>query len=223
MKTILPSFEILDVITKEDGIKLLRRIELLARISHRTEDKQTDTSWERFLTAVVMQHGDWSVTEHVGVTVIFRVDRGVTHELVRHRIGAYTQESTRFVNYGNKDIEFVKPFFAGAGASESQQAHALWCSAMRDAELTYRELLDVGQPPQMARSVLPNATASTIATTYNLRQWRHFFLMRTPREVHPDFLRVTLPLLATFQERIPLLYADIEPNIKQSISIARAR
>lgn len=221
MKIILPRFSILDVATREDGIKLLRRIEQMARISHRTEEKQTPDSWERFLTAVVLQHGDWSVTEHVSVTVIFRLDRGVTHELVRHRLGAYTQESTRFVNYGKREIEFILPEFL-VSPSESA-ARGLWEIAMRDAEAMYLDLLETGQPPQMARSVLPNATASTIAVTYNLRQWRAFFLQRTTAEAHPDFRRVTIPLLVEFKERIPLLYDDIEPNIKQSISIARAR
>jgi thymidylate synthase (FAD) len=220
MKIIEPSFEILDLTCREDGVKLLRRVEYLARISHRSEDKQTEDSWQRFVTAVVLQHGDWSVVEHCIVTVVARVDRGVTHEWVRDRIGSYTQESTRFVNHGNKDIEFIKPSFAG---DDPVAASAAWNAEMWRAEQAYREQLEMGQSPQIARSVLPNATASTIAVTYNLRQWRKFFMSRVCREVHPDFRRTTIPLLQKFKELIPILYSDIIPEEKQSISFSRPR
>jgi thymidylate synthase (FAD) len=220
MKVILPSFEILDLTSREDGVKLLRRVEYLARISHRSEGKQTEESWQRFITAVVIQKGDWSVTEHCIVTVIARVDRGVTHEWVRDRLGSYTQESTRFVNYGNKDIEFVKPSFAG---DDPVVASAAWYAEMYRAEQAYKDQLEMGQPPQIARSVLPTATASTIAVTYNLRQWRKFFMSRITKEAHPDFRRTTEPLLSKFKQLIPILYDDLEVGQRQSISFSRPR
>jgi len=222
-----PSFEIRKIHTREDGIDLLREVEYYARISHRTEDRQTPDSWERFLQSVILEKGDWSVTEHEKITVVARVDRGVTHEWVRHRIGAYTQESTRFVNYAKRDkegnltheIEFVKPSFT----SEQASSEWVWRDLVHQSEIAYLDLLGRGVSAQIARSVLPNATASTIACTYDLRQWRHFFMMRTTKEAHPDFRRVTTALLRMFQERVPLLYDDIVPEQKQSISIARAR
>lgn len=220
MIAIEPSFEILDLKTREDGIKLLRRVEYLARISHRSEEKQTADSWERVIASAVMQKGDWSVTEHCSVTVIARVDRGVTHEWVRHRIGSYTQESTRFVNYGGRDIEFVRPSFAG---DDPVSASAAWHASMYEAEQSYKDQLTLKQPPQIARSVLPNATASTIAVTYNLRNWRFFFMSRDTKETHPDFRRLVVPLLGKFQELIPLLYDDLTPGMKQSISFTRPR
>lgn len=220
MKIIEPSFEILDLKTVEDGIRLLRRIEFLARISHRSEDKQTEDSWHKFIQFVVQTKGDWSVTEHCSVTVIARVDRGLTHEWVRHRIGSYTQESTRFVNYGNNDIEFIKPSFAG---NDPVQASAAWNAEMYRMEQGYKDQLAMGQPPQIARSVLPNATASTIAVTYNLRSWRQFFMMRDTRETHPDMARTSVLLLKEFQRLIPILYDDLESGQKQSISLSRPR
>jgi thymidylate synthase (FAD) len=104
---------------KAMGVQLLRSVEQIARVSHRSEDAMTADSWRRFLTAVVLEHGDWSVTEHVCITVEAYVDRGITHEWVRHRLGAYTQESTRFVNYAKKiPASFVAPELS----SESERA-----------------------------------------------------------------------------------------------------
>lgn len=226
MRIVEPSFEIRKIHTREDGIALLREVEYYARISHRSEEAQTAYSWERFLKLVLMSKGDWSVAEHEKVTVIVRVDRGVTHEWVRHRIGSYTQESTRFVNYGKKEIEFIEPEWSGEeklGRDVSSGRPWEWVNAMERAETAYLRLLEGGATPQIARSVLPNATASTIAVTYNLRSWRQFFMMRTTRESHPDFRKITIPMLAAFKERIPLLYDDIVPEVKQSISLSRPR
>lgn len=227
MKIINPSFEIRTpwgLLTEERGIDLLRWIETNARISHRSEDMQTPTSWKRFLQAVVVQRGDWSVAEHATVTVIFRVDRGVTHELVRHRHFSFTQESTRFVNYNKKDkdgnvvhpIEFIRPDTKPLDFGTDG-----WHDCIAKAEFTYRHMINQGWSPQEARSVLPNALASTISVTGNLRMWRWFFLARTTSETHPDFKRVTIPLLAEFKRLIPILYDDVEPNIKQSISMGK--
>ena len=92
------------------GIDLLQRIEWAGRISHRSEDAQTAESWKRFIPAVVIDHGDWSIVEHASVSVDMYVDRGVTHELVRHRLFSFTQESTRFVNYEKKmPASFIEP------------------------------------------------------------------------------------------------------------------
>ena len=205
---------------REEGIELLRQIERLARISHRAEDKQTDDSWFRFVGSVVMVKGDWSVVEHVSTTVIFRVDRGVTHELVRHRLFSFTQESTRFVN-GRKSypngLEFIKPLHL------PDACYRDWQDVCALAENRYLAMLDAGARPQEARSVLPNSLASTIAVTGNLRNWRHLFIMRTTQEAHPDFKRVMVPLLVEFQQRIPLLFDDIIPNQKQSEALSKPR
>ncbi len=201
-----------------EGVCMLRLIEQFARVSHRSEEAQTYDSWKRFIKAVVVDKGDWSVTEHCSATVIFRVDRGVTHEIVRHRLFSYTQESTRFVNYGKKEIEFVEPAFAN-----KQRSFVRWQQSVRDSELEYLDQLELGESPQIARSVLPNATAATLVMTGNLRNWRQLLMMRATKETHPDLRRITIPLLAAFKERVPLLYDDLEPEQKQSISLSRPR
>lgn len=204
-----------------DGIKALRKIESMARISHRSEGLQTEDSWKRFIQSVVIEHGDWSVVEHVSETVWFRIDRGVTHELVRHRLFSFTQESTRFVN-GRKSypegLEFIMP--VGLQDTWSQ---SYWRQACTQAEKNYFDLLDAKVRPQEARSVLPNSLAATIAVTGNLRNWRHFFLMRTSKETHPDFRRVTIPLLAEFQKTFPILFDDINPEARQIENLQKGR
>lgn len=228
MKIIQPSFEILRP-KENDGIICLQIIEHLGRISHRSEDKQTEDSWKKFIPSIVIGHGDWSITEHASSTVIFRVDRGVTHELVRHRLFSFTQESTRFVNYEKidqatgervRDIEFIKPQFGG---DDPVNASASWNAEMYRAEQAYKEQIEMGQSPQIARSVLPNALAASIAVTGNLRNWRHFFLMRTSLETHPDMRIITIPLLESFKKRIPILYDDIEPEKRQIDNLKKPR
>lgn len=217
MKIIEPSFEILHPSSPEEGLKQLKLIESMARISHRSEDLQKEDSWLRFIQFVVMTKGDWSVVEHAYSTVVLRLDRGITHELVRHRLFSYTQESTRFVNYEKKGyLECISPSGLGNDSKE-------FYMAMQDAECSYRSILALGKSPQVARAVLPTSFASTIAVTGNLRNWRHFLIMRTTQETHPDFKRTTIPLLEAFKERIPLLFDDIVPHQKQAEALSKPR
>lgn len=221
MKIIEPSAVLIRPQGVEGGLIALRAIEAMARISHHSEDAQTEDSWKRFLQSVVLDRGDWSVTEHGVASVLFRVDRGVTHELVRHRLFSFTQESTRFVNGSKKypdGLEFIIP--EGVAKTRSEWAFG---QAVATAEREYLQMLKDGARPQEARSVLPNALAATIGVTGNFRNWRHFFLMRTSKETHPDFRRVTIPLLEIFKERIPLLYDDIEANARQIDNMRKAR
>ena len=215
----IPSFEIRGLNGREEGVALLRNIEYYGRVSHDAQDKQTDTSWEKFLKTWVVEHGDWSITEHEKVTVLATMDRGISHEWVRHRIGSYTQESTRFVNYtrAGREAMFVRPPLAKAASV------LVWEAAMAYAEVSYKSLITLGEPPQIARSVFPTALKTTIATTSNLRNWRHFLLMRTCREAHPQIKELCIPLLGAFQQRIPLLYDDIVPEEPQRVAAAKAR
>ena len=225
----------------------LSRVEYAARVSHRSEENAGDSP-EKFIRAVVLQHGDWSVTEHVSASVEFLVDRGVTHEIVRHRLAAYTQESTRFVNYAKKTPpSFIYPIvgvecvhcLAGdepmwrSPNGEPGWWHAdfgwcpynqQWMTVIFEAEDAYISLLRDSQwRPQEARSVFPNALSSKIIVTYNLRVWRHFFLMRTSKEAHPQMRQVVIPLLAEFQRLVPVLYEDIVPEARQVDNIAKGQ
>jgi thymidylate synthase (FAD) len=200
------------------GIDGLRFIEWCARISHASEGAQTENSWERFIEFVVMTKGDWSVTEHISATVDFLVDRGVTHELVRHRLFSFTQSSTRFINYSKKmPPAFIEP----EGLTATQRG--AWSLGIEQAEEQYREIIAQGGSPQVARSVLPNALASRIIVTGNLRNWRHALIMRTTKEAHPDFKRMMIILLRNFQQLVPILFDDIEVDLQQSQALKKAK
>lgn len=220
-------------------------IENFGRVSHRSEDAQTFDSWKRFIETVVMGHGDWSITEHISLSVEFLVDRGITHEIVRHRLASYTQESTRFVNYEKKmGASFIYPYpdvvcsacaqgreaFINISDDNTPYSHGFegedrpyqvcaydqrWLTAIGRCEVAYRDLIGQGWRPQEARSVFPNALASKLIMTANLRSWRHFFIMRTTKEAHPQMRQVTDPLLEEFKARIPLLYSDIIAGNRQ--------
>lgn len=205
------------------GEGLLRKIEWCGRISHRSEDAQTHDSWQRFIKAVVLDHGDWSIVEHASVTVDMLVDRGVTHELVRHRLFSFTQESTRFVNYEKKMApSFINPLHCEQQYNNETTSGWYW-RAINQCEESYRGMIAEGCPPQIARSVFPNALASRIVVTGNLRSWRHLMIMRTTKETHPQFRQVTIPLLAEFQATIPLLFSDIEPLARQADNLRLPR
>lgn len=220
------------------GVRLLQDIEWIGRISHRSEDAQTDISWEKFIPAVVLGHGDWSIVEHAHVTVDAVVDRGITHEWVRHRIGAYTQESTRFVNYAKRNTkteEYVNPakFICPPNilkwkdmmhpTDPALNVYNMWVDGRTLDEAEYMSYIAQGITPGEARTCFPNALASRIVSTYNLRMWRHFFLMRTTREAHIQMREVTIPLLASFKAYIPILFEDIEPEAKQSDNLKKMR
>ena len=230
MQIVEPYARIIDLPDREAGIALLKKIEWCGRISHRSEEAQTEESWGRFITSVVMNHADWSIVEHASVTVDMLVDRGITHEIVRHRLFSFTQESTRFVNYEKKmPPSFIQPELSDEAerASNGEQvelsAKQWWRYAIGEMEGAYRRLIASGYPPQIARSVFPNALASRIIITGNLRNWRHFLLMRTTKETHPQMREVTLSLLAEFQEKIPLIFDDIQPLVSQRENLQKPR
>jgi thymidylate synthase (FAD) len=211
----------------------LWQIEQAARISHASEDQQTETSATRFVKEVIVRRGDWSVVEHVSISVEFKVDRGITHELVRHRLFSYTQSSTRFINYVKKmppEFIYPKPDIVCQFTHYEKELHTEecpyelpWLMAVKGAENAYIRLLEQGWRPQEARSVFPNALASKILMTGNLRNWRHFFLMRTTKEAHPQMRQITIPLLAEFKSTVPILFDDIEPEESQIMNIQKGR
>lgn len=171
-----------------------------------------------FIKAVILDHGDWSIAEHANITCDFLVDRGITHEIVRHRHFSFTQESTRFVNYEKKmPPSFIVPYFPSSNSDEliNEKQYDLWREGIRHSAEQYKHLIQNGVKPQIARSVFPNALASRIIMTGNLRAWRHFFIMRTSKEAHPQMREVSIPLLEQFQKCIPLLYDDIKPESRQ--------
>lgn len=205
MKIIEPSFEILDEI---DGQRMLKSIERCGRVCYKSESVITDTSAETFIKRIV-HSGHESVIEHEKVSVRLICDRGVTHEIVRHRIASYSQESTRYCNYAKdkfgNEITFIKPFFW----AEDSETYQIWLAQMQQIEDAYLKLIDLGATPQEARSILPNSLKTEIIVTMNLREWRHFFKLRTASGAHPQIREICMPLLAEFKRQIPIIFDDI--------------
>lgn len=191
--------------TQPAGYEALRVIEAHGRISWKSEDKITNESAPRFVRMLI-DAGHESVLEHVSATVKFIVDRGVSHEIVRHRIASYTQESTRYCDYNKKgDVAFIRPPFW----EENSRPYQLWLDLMEHSEQNYKGLIALGAKPQEARSVLPNSLKTEVMMTANMREWRHFFKQRTPPAVHPQMREVTVPLLERFKMTFPVLFDDI--------------
>ncbi len=187
---------------------VMLRLERCARICYKSEDKMDDKHNETFLQRIV-NSGHESVIEHEKVTALFIIDRGISHELVRHRIGSYSQESTRYCNYGKdkfgSEISVIKPFFYTPGTEN----YTLWEQSCLLAEKNYLELLALGSTPQEARAILPNCLKTEIAVTYNIREWRHFFKMRCALAAHPQMRQVAIPLLLLFQDKFKVLFDTI--------------
>lgn len=205
MKVIKPSFEIIDNVV---GQELLKKIELCGRVCYKSEDKITEDSAAAFISNI-LKSGHESVIEHEKISVRIICDRGVTHEIVRHRIASYSQESTRYCNYckdkfGN-ELTFIKPIFW----KESSEEYKLWYNSMKSIEDTYNELISMGTKPQEARSILPNSLKTEIIVTMNLREWRHFFRLRTSERAHPQMREIACLILDEFKRVVPVLFDDI--------------
>ncbi len=182
-------------------IQLLKNLEKYGRVCYKSEDRITEDSAPRFIKSLI-KRGHESVIEHEKVTVTFITNRGITHEIVRHRIASYSQESSRYCNYKNQFI-FIRPFYFNG------RAYDLWMQAMINCAKTYEMLLNAGYRPEQARGVLPNDLKTEIVVTYNLREWRHFFKLRCARAAHPQIRQVAIPTLLEFKERLPVIFDDI--------------
>ncbi len=213
MEIVKPSHTILDDI---DGEQILLKLERCGRTAYKSEDKITAGSAEKFIAAI-LKRGHESVIEHVSISVRFICDRGVTHEIVRHRLCAYTQESTRYCNYAKKSVTFIRPFFW----NEERHLYDCWLTLMGEAESAYNYLIRNGATPQEARSVLPNSLKTEIVVTANLREWRHIMKLRTSESAHPQMRELMIPLLADFTRLLPTIFGDIE--ISQQVNQAKQK
>lgn len=205
MRIIKPSFVIE---TGIDGEAMLKRIERAGRTCYKSEAKITETSAREFVRKIIAS-GHESVIEHESVTVRIVCDRGVSHELVRHRLASYSQESTRYCDYAKAgEIEVVLP----PSIAAEQKLFERWQHAVETSERMYNRLRAAGASPQIARSVLPTCLKTEIVMTANLREWRHFFRLRTAPAAHPQMREIAVPLLREFQRRIPVVFDDIVPK-----------
>lgn len=207
--------------TNVDGKEILKQIESAGRTCYKSEDKITDESAAKFVSALI-KHGHEAMIEHNAITVRFICDRGVTHEIVRHRIASYAQESTRYCNYSNDkyDNEINVIDISGGIKLDSKMKNfdldtieailQEWTIAMEDAEKHYMKMIELGATPQIARSVLPTSVKTEIVVTMNIREWRHFFKLRAAKDSHPQMREVAIPLLEEFKTLIPCVFDDIQ-------------
>lgn len=204
-----------EFMTHIDGNEVLEKIEQAGRVCYKSEDLITEDSAKKFCENII-KRGHEAVLEHYSFTIKFVVDRGVSHEIVRHRVASYCQESTRYCNYSkdkfSNEITVIRPSFWRDNVESNDEyiKFAIWERSMCDAEAAYFELLEHGATPQEARSVLPNSLKTEVVMTANIREWRHFLRLRTSSAAHPQIREVAIPLLKELQEKVPVLFDDIE-------------
>lgn len=213
MRIIKAGFEIMRPQKMDDASRkaIYSAIEQAGRVCYKTEYKIGEDTAEAFIKALVSR-GHEAVLEHASLTVRFIVDRGVSHELVRHRLASFAQESTRYCNYAKdqfgSEITVIEPcFWRGDGPS-----YNVWKKTCEACEKAYFELLEIGDMPQMARDVLPTSTKTEVVMTANIREWRHFFKLRALGETgapHPQMREVALPLLQKMADYLSPLFGDL--------------
>ncbi len=208
---------------------MAHRLERIARTCYKSEGKLGDTpNWE-FISRLV-KRGHAAMIEHSQMQVHFTVDRGVSYELVRHRIASFAQESTRYCDYGESGVTFILPPWVDslppgqydiewndslygdcpkALAANMLPEASWWFWHCAIAERDYQQLSRMGWSPQQARSVLPNSTKTEIVITANWTEWRHIFKLRTAVSAHPQMREVMIPLLHEIQSMIPRIFDGI--------------
>jgi thymidylate synthase (FAD) len=191
----------------------LGMIELAGRTCYKSEDKIIPGSAGKFVK-MLLDRGHEAMIEHASMSYGVACDRGVSHEIIRHRLFSYAQESTRYCNYTNKEMEFIRPSFLSdfvdkLGYDCQGETGTIWMHQIKDAETAYKKLILLGENPQIARSVLPNSLKTSIVITGNLREWRHFFKMRTAKTAHPQMQEVALLILNDASMRIPIVFDDL--------------
>lgn len=202
MKLIKQSHEILNYTENiEQGI------EIAGRTCYQSQDKITPDSSKKFCSKMI-DLGHHAMIEFGNIIVKFVTNRGVTHELVRHRLCSFAQESTRYVKYG-RDMEFIKPVW-WEDSAYTTQIH--FRDFLHFSSKYYCDLIDAGWAPQQAREVLPNALKTEIVVNANVREWRHIFTLRCAKVAHPQMRALMIGTLDSFVELWPSLFMDIKLN-----------
>jgi len=205
MRIIEPSVTLLWI--TEDPEK---QIEVAGRTCYKSEDKITEDSAHAFAKKM-RELGHHAMLEHAVASFRIVTDRGVTHEIVRHRLASYAQESTRFCNYTQaqfgKECAFIEP----PGLNKEQRD--AWEKACLFAEGQYFKMIDAGCQPQIARSVLPNCLKTEIVMMANLREWRHFVSIRATKKAHPQMRPIAYKIWEILIDHAPSVFEDIPPDI----------
>jgi len=222
MKLIKPYYEIFN---ENDFYRAAKEIELAARTCYKSEDKIDEFSAAELIKKLINSGHEAMLEFGPSITVKLICDRGVSHELVRHRLCSFAQESTRYCNYSkdkfNNGITFIIPswittiqdgniYDSKVSFSTVETDDNIWFRSMLQSERWYNQLIKMGWQPQQARSVLPNSLKTEIVVKANIREWRHIFIQRTSKKAHPQMRELMIPLLQHFQLMCPLLFNDIK-------------
>lgn len=213
MKIINASYEILrPKITVDAKDAEFQAIEGAGRTCYKSGEKITPESAVRFTEKIIGLNHE-AMLEHAFMSVRFIVDRGISHEIVRHRMASFAQESTRYCNYSKdkfgNELTFIKPCFFEEGST----AYNCWEKVCQNAEDMYMSMIHMGLKPEEARCILPHSLKTELVMTANMREWRHFFRLRAAGETgrpHPQMLEVAVPLLKEVKAFMPELFEDIE-------------
>lgn len=209
MKIIEPGYEIM---SKIDNAEILKHLEACGRVCYKSEKNINATSASKFVAGLI-RRGHEAMIEHISITVKFICDRGVSHEIVRHRLASFAQESTRYCNYIKDDFGSEMTVIAPSFLKEDTEGWFIWKYLCEQSEKAYFAMLKWGSTPQEARSVLPTSLKTEIIVTMNLREWRHFFKLRalgTTGKPHPQMQELALPLLREFKSLMPEIFGDLE-------------
>lgn len=198
-----------EILSDIDENKILKFIERAGRVCYKSEEHITDESCLKFVANIIAREHE-SVLEHEKLSVLFIFDRGVSHEIVRHRLCSFSQESSRYINYtkenkgGEISVIDIKRHLKNPIVSFD-----IWYDSMIASERAYMAMIDAGETPEIARSVLPNSLKTEIVVTANLREWREIFRQRTSKYAHPQMREVMIPLLSDLKSKIPIAFDDI--------------
>jgi thymidylate synthase (FAD) len=207
-------------VEKFDGVHILKNIERCGRKCYKSEHMTTEDSYLNFIQKLILR-GHESVIEHEKISVDIVCDRGISHELVRHRLCSFSQESTRYCNYGKEGVTFILPFWTNIDSGEYtflehiddtklDHCDLMWYNSCLRCERDYLDLLKCGWKPEQARSVLNNSLKTELTITANLREWRHIFRIRTHKSAHPQMREIMDKILIDLKEKLMIVFDDIE-------------
>lgn len=209
--------------------KPLKTIEAAGRTCYKSENNMTKNSAKKFVRMLISR-GHEAMLEHASLSYRIVCDRGVSHELVRHRLFSFAQESTRYCDYNKGEIEFIIPCWFGDDSvadgevltptdiynmcrQERFLEESMFCKCLEFAEQTYKTLREAGVSPQAARYVLPNGLKTEVVVTGNLRQWRNFFKLRLDKAAHPQMREIANLLIKDAVKQIPTVFDDIYSEV----------
>lgn len=213
MILVKPEIEIMDM---PEYLYILKKIEKAGRVCYKSEDKIDSNSAERFIGSII-KSGHESVIEHQSISVKVICDRGISHEIVRHRIASYSQESTRYCNYSKEKfqnqisiIDISTGFSYDMNNQKDRNKYKIWHEAMEAAEKYYFQMLEAGASPQEARAILPTSLKTELVMTMNIREWRHFLKLRLGNGAHPQIKEISRLILMEFKQKLPVFFQDVE-------------